>query len=44
MFGSALLNPQTAWGSGHSMLGSESLPREFGDGIFAESEKIEITG
>ena len=26
------------------MLGSEPVPRAFGDGILAESERIEITG
>ena len=40
----ALLNPQMASGSGNSMLGSEPLSREFGDGILAENEKVKITG
>jgi hypothetical protein len=40
----ALLNPQKASGLYHSMLGSEPLRREFGDGLLAESERIEITG
>ena len=40
---STLLNPQNASGYGPSVLGSGPLPREFGDGILAEGEKIEIT-
>jgi len=38
----ALLNPRKD--SGHSVLSSEPLAREFGGGILVESERIEITG
>jgi len=40
----ALLNPQKASESGHSVLSSGALSRESGDGIVAESERLEVTG
>jgi len=39
----ALLNPQKAVGSVHSVLGSGALSGEFGDEILAEKVRIEIT-
>jgi hypothetical protein len=43
-FSCALLNPQKASGSGHSLLGSGALPRELEDGLLIEGEKIKIPG